>query len=505
MQLQVEKEKEIVGYVSEKNAFIDEKAIALLGEKSNFREIVDSLVSEGIVFLNQEAVEKKLLKTKLDSVAPETVAVSNAGFKPLAKEFKSNFRLLPKTDVTGQSNSEGKAKDFLGYFRRKFELLSKLLKKRQGLSPRPIISLRAMPKGKPVDLIAMVFKKWVTKNGHHAFVLEDQEAQCIGLIMKDDVKNAPLAERMMVDGVIAIKAIKWNENMLIIKDVFWPDMPIRQNKMVETELAIASTSDFHIGSRLFLEKECNSFINWLNGREGGEKEREQAGKVKYLVISGDNVDGVGVYPSQYNELAIKDVYKQYEEFSRLIMQVPEYIEIFIIPGQHDAVRWADPQPAIPKEFVPALYERSNVHFIGSPSWFEIEGLKALIYHGGALHDLIGSIASLNSEHPEKAMIEALKKRDIMSTYGLKQPYVPEKEDFLVIKEEPDLVFIGDMHHNAYGNYRGATVINSGTWQARTEYQVKLGHVPTPCIVPVYEMATGKITEKRFMGGSQDEA
>lgn len=506
MQLQVEKGKEILRYVSEKKAFIDEKAIGLLSEKENFKDIVDELLLDGTLFINQGAVEKRLLKTKLDSVAQEKVEVSNIGFKPLAREFEGNFRLLPKSDVTGQSKSEGKVKDFLDYFRKKFELLSQMLKKRQGVSPRPISSLKTTPKGKQVDIIAMVFKKWVTKNGNNAFLLEDLEGQCIGLIMKDDAKMGPVAEKILVDSVIAAKAVKWNENMLIIKDVLWPDMPIRQNRLVETELTIASTSDFHTGSKLFLQKPCNSFINWLNGKEGSEKEREKAGKVKYLIISGDNVDGVGVYPAQYSELSIKDIYRQYEEFSRLIMQLPEYIEIFLCPGQHDAVRWADPQPAIPKEFAPMLYERGNVHFVGSPSWFEIEGLKVLLYHGGALHDLIASVGFLKSEQPEKAMIEALKKRDIMSTYGLKQPYVPEKDDFLVIKEEPDLVFIGDMHHNAYGNYRGTTVINSGTWQDRTEYQIKLGHVPTPAIVPVYEMRTGKITEKHFIeGAAENEA
>jgi len=166
------------------------------------------------------------------------------------------------------------------------------------------------------------------------------------------------------------------------------------------------------------------------------------------------------------------------------------LSVLISPGQKENI--------FPKQFVPELYERSNVHFVGSPSWFEIEGLEVLIYHGGALHDLIGSVGFLSSEHPEQAMIEVLKKRDIMSTYGVRQPYVPEPEDFMVVQDEPDLVYIGDMHHNAYGNYRGATVINSGTWQARTDYQVKLGHVPTPGIVPTYEPGTGKITETYFV-------
>lgn len=503
MQAEIEeKKKDVIKYAGEKNAFMDERAAALLGEKQDFKEIVDEILAEGSFFITEELVKEKLLRTKLPDGGEKKVVVHGSSFKPLAKESESNLRIISKNDVTGQSKSEGKTADFLHYFRRKFELLSQILKRRQGLSPRPIKSLRTITKGNKVDVIGMVFKKWTTKNGHTALQLEDLEGQCIALIMKDDKTLADQIERILVDSVIAIKAVKWNEDMLIVKEVFWAELPIKSAKRVDTDLVIASTSDFHIGSKLFLERPCNTFLQWINGQRGSEKEREQAGKIKYLIISGDNVDGVGIYPNQFQELAIKDIYDQYKEFSRLIMQVPEYIEIIICPGQHDAVRWADPQPAVPKQFVPELSKLKNVHFVGSPGWFEIEGIKIMMYHGGALHDLIGSVGFLDSEHPENAMIEVLKKRDIMSTYGMRQPYVPEKEDFLVIKDEPDLVYIGDMHHNAYGNYRGTTVINSGTWQGRTDYQVKLGHVPTPGIVPVYEMKTGKITEKHFIEGDK---
>ena len=497
VQLQESRAKEIVKYASEKQAMVDERAVALLENSSDFREIIDQLLEENIFIINEDAVQKKLFKTKLGMVEGKPASAKGTGFKALAREHDAKLRVVSKQEVTGQSKSEGKTTDFLRYFRKKFELLSGILKQRQGLSPRPISRLKLIPKGKQVDVIGMVFKKWTTKNGHTALQLEDLEGQCIALIMKNEQSLVGLAEHIMVDGVIAVKAVKWNEDMLIIKEVTWPDMPIRQPKRPETEMVIASTSDFHIGSRLFMEKEFNSFLNWINGRHVSEKEKEKVGRIKYLMVTGDNVDGVGIYPNQLKELVIKDIYRQYEEFSKLIMQIPDYIEIVVCPGQHDAVRWADPQPAIPKEFVKELGERGNVHFVGSPSRLEIEGLKVMLYHGGALHDLIGSVSFLNSENPAQAMVEVLKKRDIMSTYGIKQPYVPEKEDFMVVKEAPDLVYIGDMHHNAYENYRGTTVINSGTWQARTDYQAKLGHVPTPGIVPLYEIKTGKITENRF--------
>ena len=495
--MQDDEAKEILRYAGEKQAMLDEKALALLEGRDNFREIIDQLLEENTFIINEEAVQKKLFKTKLGAVEERPVSVKGIGFKALAKEHEGRLRVISKMEVTGQSKSEGKTKDFLTYFRKKFELLSGILKRRQDLSPRPISRLKIIPKGKKVDVIGMVFKKWTTKNGHVALKMEDLEGQCIALIMKNDEDIVSQAEHIMVDGVIAIKAVKWNEDMVIVKEIHWPDMPIRPQKRPDTELMIASTSDFHTGSRFFMEREFNSFLNWINGRHVSEKEREKVGRIKYLVITGDNVDGVGIYPNQLKELVIKDIYKQYDEFSRLVMQIPDYIEIVICPGQHDAVRWADPQPAVPKEFVKELSERGNIHFVGSPGRVEIEGLNIMLYHGGALHDLIGSVSFLKSENPAQAMVEVLKKRDIMSTYGMKQPYVPEREDFLVVKDEPDLVYIGDMHHNAYEKYRGTTVINSGTWQARTDYQVKLGHVPTPGIVPLYEIKTGKISENRF--------
>ena len=495
-------EKEIAKYASEKNALVDEKAISLLKGRDNYRDIIDEILEDGTFIISQEEVEKKILRTKLSAVDKKQVLVENTSFRPLAKEYEGKIKKIASMEVTGQSKSEGKTQNFVDYFRRKFELLSQILKRRQGISPRPINRIKAIPKGNNLDVIGMVYRKWVTKNGHIALQLEDLEGQCIALIMKNEQKTVDLAQSILMDEVIAVKGVKWNEDMIIVKDVLWPDMPIRQVKMPETKVTIASTSDMHLGSRLFLEKPFNSFLNWINGSNQTEKEREKVGKIKYLIITGDNVDGVGIYPSQLNELLISDIHKQYAEFTRLISQVPEYIEIVICPGQHDAVRWADPQPAIPKEFVKELHEKENVHFVGSPGWVEIEGLKTMLYHGGALHDLIGSVGYLNSEKPSEAMVEVLKRRDIMSTYGIKQPYVPEKEDYLVVKEEPDLVYIGDMHHNSYSNYRGTNVINSGTWQARTDYQVKLGHVPTPGIVPIFDPSTGKISENRFQTGEQ---
>jgi intein/homing endonuclease len=168
------------------------------------------------------------------------------------------------------------------------------------------------------------------------------------------------------------------------------------------------------------------------------------------------------------------------------------------PGQHDAVRRAEPQPSISKEFLPRLHAQRNFHFISSPSWVETEGLKNLIYHGPSIHDLISNVSFLTMDHPEKGMVELLKKRDLMPGYGGRNPYVPEKKDYMVIKEEPDLVWIGDMHHNGYANYRGATVLNGGCWEAQTDFEKRIGHNPTPGIFPIINLKNRQISEFYFM-------
>ena len=493
----LETEKRIASYAEQNNALLSEHSLNLLKERENWRQIVDELLEEGHFVLKPELIEKKLIKTKIN-LAEEEVVVKHTRFKPAALEIEASYRILKEHDVTNQSSSEGTAKDFLNFFQNKFELISKMLKKRHILHPQPLNALKRVSANNDVDLVGMVSRKWISKKGHLTLELEDLEEKCIAVISQNSPELMEEGNRIMLDDVIGIKGKKLANDLILVQQVLWPDLPIdRKRKKVEKDVSLASISDIHIGSKLFLEKNFQRFLSWINGRTGSESDKKEAGKIKYLVITGDNVDGIGVYPNQFDELVIKDIAEQYSVLSEFLLQIPEYIEVFIIPGNHDAVRVADPQPAVPKKLVPELYEAKNIHLMGSPSWVEIEGLKALLYHGASMHDLFASVPDLNPTIPQKGVKELLKRRDLMCAYGMSHPYVPEKRDFMVIKEEPDLVFTGEMHHNGYANYRGTTIICNGTWQSQTGYQAKLGHKPTPGIVPVLNLSTGSIKENIF--------
>ncbi|MFH1224701.1 MAG: metallophosphoesterase [Candidatus Diapherotrites archaeon] len=492
-------EQDVVNYAAQKGAMIEPKAVALLSKAHNFREIIGALSSTGTFMIGAGAVEGKLAegRAKVSSIKEEVI-VKRPTFRAAAAELDAEMRIMKEYDVTGQSAGQSGAKAFLEFFRDKFEFLSTLLKKRPGVSAKEISSLKGLPRNAEACVVGMVRKKWVSKNGNLTLLLEDLEDELIAIALKDDKKMFEISEHVLMDDVVAIKGRKISDGMAIIKEITWPDLPQRQARRSERDLSAAVISDMHVGSKLFLEKEYGKFLAWINGNVDSAAEAEAVGKIKYLFIAGDNVDGVGIYPNQYDELAIKDVYMQYEKLSGLIAQIPEHIEIFMCPGQHDAVRRADPQPAVPKEYAGKLAEMKNVHLIGSPGWVEIEGLKCMVYHGASLHDLITMVNFLSMKEPQKAMRELLIRRDLMTTYGMRQPYVPEKKDFMLIRDEPDMYIGGDMHHYGYDLYRGCTIINSGCWQGQTDFQLAQGHIPTPGIAARIELKTGKISEAKFI-------
>ena len=47
---------------------------------------------------------------------------------------------------------------------------------------------------------------------------------------------------------------------------------------------------------------------------------------------------------QDRELAIPDLFNQYTEFARLLDLFPDWVECVMLPGNHDAVLSAEPQP-----------------------------------------------------------------------------------------------------------------------------------------------------------------
>src|SRR5205814_1974309 len=81
----------------------------------------------------------------------------------------------------------------------------------------------------------------------------------------------------------------------------------------------------------------------------------------------------------------------------VISALPDRLAVVLLPGNHDAVRPAEPQPAFPTS-IQKLFD-SNVIFAGNPSVLSIEGVRILAYHGRSMDDLVSSIPGLSYQRP----------------------------------------------------------------------------------------------------------
>jgi DNA polymerase II small subunit len=218
--------------------------------------------------------------------------------------------------------------------------------------------------------------------------------------------------------------------------------------------------------------------------------------IKYLIIAGDIVDGIGIYPNQDKELAIEDINQQYEIAASYLGDIRSDVKIILTPGNHDASRVAEPQPAIPEKYAKSLYQLNNLEILSNPAIVNLEGFNTLIYHGRGFDDLAMSVKGMSHDKNDLLMEEMIKKRHLAPIYGERTPLASELEDYLVIDEVPDILHTGHVHINKYKLYNGIHLINSGTFQTQTEFQKIYNIVPTSGIVPI--LYRGKYKELNFL-------
>lgn len=436
-------------------------------------------------------VKESVSHVQVEQVQPEQPKLTLEGkktFRPFAKEIEPIINVID--DPGNKLSSSGSIEDYLEYFRDRFKRIEKLLRQRMDVrGTASIIDALKTPPNTKLKIIGMITEKREAKQ-RILLTLEDLYASITVLVPQNasgELLNK--ARSLLLDQVVCVSVAKTRGDLLIVEDIILPDIaPKTQNRAADPVYAVL-TSDMHVGSVKFQKEAFNKFVLWLNGKYGDEEMREVASHVKYVLIAGDVVDGIGVYPNQIKELAVKDIYGQYKLAVKYIEQIPDYIEVIIIPGNHDAPRKALPQPPISDAFLEPLQETRKVYSLGNPCTISLHKVELLLYHGRSLDDIISTIPGMEYTHPERAMTLFLQGRHLAPQYGGKTPLSPESKDHLVIERVPDIFHAGHIHTLGYTNYRGVLVVNSGCWQEQTDYMRRLGFVPTPSLVPVVNLQT----------------
>jgi len=504
-------ENEFLNYLKIKNILLEKSLFDIISEIENIekkKRIIDLLekisgqkiITKSILSKNKEAFQK--VKNEIDK-EDETILkkiffeiginleATNEDLnenKNLKNEQNSSYKIFySETNV----NKKIEVEDFTNYFRSRYQQIQRILMGRPELSN--LISIGKISSNRQnLSIIGIVSEKRTTRNKNIIIRLEDLTGT-IDAIARPERKDAfEKAEELQLDEVIGIKA-NGNRDMLFIQDIIYPDALITEKTRFNEDISIAFISDIHAGSSLHLGDCFEKFIKWIN-------EDEYAKKIKYIFFVGDNVDGVGIFPSQEKLLKLKSMREQYTLLASYLRKIPKEITMFMCPGQHDAVRVAEPQPVISKKYAAPLYEIENLVLVSNPAMIKLlerkKEFKILMYHGASIHTFINEIKELRESKahktPAKAVKYMLKKRHLAPTHS-SVAYIPLAEkDPLTITEVPDILCTGEVHRLDIENYNGVLIITGSCWQSRTPYEEKVGNEPEPCKVPVFNLKTREL-------------
>ena len=412
---------------------------------------------------------------------------NNSDFPMDASEVESDVEI--HFDITGNSSTEGKLSDIQSCFRSRLAQIRGMMISNGVLPRRPISNSEAWQNRKRYNKKDFEFTivglasdvRW-TQNGWMRFVLEDESTQ-ITCMLKPPSDASPLhpsLDGLMNDEIVGVSGTFSSgerDPIMWANDIHKPPLVQHSKSQAGEHSAVSAAflSDVHFGSKTFLEPQWEKMIHWF-------KNDPLARTVKYFVLSGDGVDGVGIYPGQERHLTITDLFNQYGELARMLEEVPDWVDVVMLPGNHDAVRPAEPQPALDPEI---QQDYSNTTFVGNPCDFSLHGVRILSYHGKSIDDFVATLRSVTYSKPEMAMRAMLERRHLAPSWGGKTPLSPEPEDRLV----PDIFVTGHVHGHFVGDHKGTLMVHSSTWQDQTDFQRMLGFQPKPCILTVVNLHT----------------
>jgi DNA polymerase II small subunit len=392
-------------------------------------------------------------------------------------------------DVTGRSTGTGTYEDFVAVFRDRYERLSEKLRGR--VNHRPASAIQSMGGGQEAAMIGLVDDVRSTASGHWLVELEDTSGTFPCLIMKDR-EFADAVDEILLDEVLAVEGtLSDDAGILFVDSLHFPDVPRTYSpSTADRHVKAALISDVHVGSQEFVAEAWERFADWLH--------TDEASDVEYLLIAGDMVEGVGVYPDQDETLDIVDIYEQYEAFSERLKAVPGDLEIVMVPGNHDAVRLAEPQPGFDQE-LRNIMTAHDARIVSNPAFVTLEGVTFLLYHGVSLDEVIAELpdGKASYDEPHKAMYRLLKKRHVAPQFGGHMRLAPEERDYLVMDQIPDVFHTGHVHKLGYGKYHNVTAINSGCWQAQTAFQKSVNIDPDVGFAPIVALDTLEVTIRKF--------
>lgn len=463
---------------------LTENSIKILLERKNPDELLDRLLSwikssrPGTILV-EPGVVMDFLRTIEEK-------------KPRGEQVAETASFRVKSTSYSDVWIEGSTEEFRLYFTVRYQRIREIFERR-GISVYSPSELRDQGL-KEAYIIGMVSEVRPVKNGYSVLV-EDPKGVWRIFVPKGDRNLEERVEELLPDMVVMMR-VRVRASVLVAQDILLPDIPpAPQRKLSGPDINVCIISDIHVGSSRFNEELFNDFLEWLSSDE------EEASKTGFLVVNGDLVDGVYIYPGQEDELALPSLNKQFEKASELLKKIPKRVTVIYAPGNHEPVRKALPQPPVQHRYRELLGQHDGLVFVGNPAWISFDGVDFLVFHGQTLDDIIqsGSRFSYSTiHHDAAALLEfVLRTRHLAPTYGVVTPLLPLRDDPLMISEVPAVFATGHIHVAAQSVYRGVYLVNTGTWQEQTKFQASLGLEPTVGTAAIFNLRSMRLSIKKF--------
>jgi len=470
------------------------------------------LITAGSLIKNLSVARREISQYSTETkTQAEKILVSIGLHFEIEKKPKEEGGISSGTQEGGDSDYEIRApesgpgeklsvSDFIGHFRSRYHQLQKILLQRPGLENLTSIN-KISGNRQNLSIIGMVTEKRVTKNKNLIIKFQDLTGE-VNALAKAGTENFLKAQELQLDDVVVVKG-SGNNEILFMYDIVFPDAMLMEKTRFSEDACVAFVSDVHAGSKKHLGKEFRRFLYWLNS------DATLAKKIRYIFFVGDNVDGVGVYPGQERNLELVGLKDQYDLLALYLSQIPERIQMFMCPGQHDSVRLAEPQPKIDSYYGEGLYGIKNLSLVPNPCYIDLKEkqkrIRVLMYHGASIHSFINNIDELRllkaNRCPAKAVVHMLRRRHLAPTHSHHAVvYVPNaKRDDLVISDVPDIFCIGEVHRVDVENHNGVLIVTGSCWQSQSDFEEKIGNIPDPCKVPILSLKTHELKILDFGG------
>jgi len=457
------------GFQIHPNAFEILEKIEIRDLEKVIRDIVREKTKQKVFHINQEDLEVFL------------------GLKD-EEEIISDHKILsdPTLKITSSEGIIG----FSALFSNRFSKLKKMVSNRpEAKLLKPISSVIASKSDNNDVFVCGLLVERNSERNVTRLVIDDPTGSLEGIVFDKDLQN--IANGLLIDQFVMERISVSKNGGFIVKDIIVPNIPDHVPNYSKTETYAVFLSDLHIGSKYFMEKELENFVLWLASPD------PIARKIRFVLVAGDVIDGIGIYPNQEKELVFTNVDEQLKKAVEILEKIPRYIKVFIMPGNHDPGRRALPQPAIPKKYNLDLWNNEHFLMVGNPALISLNGVKVLMFHGQSIDDIVRTTPGLSFDNPTKVMRHLLQARHLSPIYGSQTPLAPEVEDMMLIDEVPDVFHVGHVHVVGLDLYKGVLLINSGAWQHQTPFQTGVGITPTPGIAIIVNLKNFKVYRKDF--------